>query len=231
MHQSTCAIEGRPSRGRGSGFDFCPPLGGCVCQSHLRIAVWTVTQHEAENILVSRRLRAASARQRVRRKTRMATRLRIGLPRDEGWAGLLEGADRDHYFRSDRQRSLCGQVVVLSSVGALTKDGGNKSCCRACKDLHLAQLSRLTAQASAANREQPCWEPRGGKNKRHCFSLPGTPTGIMRSLCGNAILLPSLQSLLPGLAMRVDQLVCPSCTHLARRDVIFDHALPHRRDR
>lgn len=139
---------------------------------------------------------------------------------DEGWAGSREGASRDHYFRSDRRRSLCGGVIVLAAIGALTKIGGNKSCCRACNNLHSAELKRIAALGPAGPDELPGWEPRGGTQKRHFFGLAEGPHSIRKSLCRNAILLRSLHGLQPGYELH--QARCSACLRIARRGVIFD---------
>lgn len=140
--------------------------------------------------------------------------------RDEGWAGLLEGASRDHYFRSDRQRSLCGGVIVLSSTGALTESGGNKSCCRACNDLHATEVKRIAALHLAHHEGQSGWEPRGGKHKRHFFAPAEDPQAIRTSLCCNVILLRSLRWLQPGYEFH--QRKCSACWRIARRGVMFE---------
>lgn len=149
----------------------------------------------------------------------MANKLLNLSRRDEGWAGLMEGADRDHYFRSDRRRSLCGGVVVLSAIGALTESGGKMSCCRACNDRHLAELERIAALEPARCEVHPGWEPRGGKQKRHFFGEAAVPGAIRTSLCNNAILLHSLRGLRPGYEVREHN--CSTCWNMARRGVLF----------
>lgn len=150
----------------------------------------------------------------------MAEKLLILSHRDEGWAGLQEGASQDHFFRSDRLRSLCGRVVVLSSIGPLTESGGNKSCCRACNDLHSAEMRRFASLRPACPHERHGWEPRDGTKKRHFFGLAAGPKAIRASLCRNAILVRSVHRLQPG--YEFGQYRCSGCRQIALRSVIVD---------
>ena len=142
----------------------------------------------------------------------------LNLRRNEGWAGLAEGARRDHYFRSDRQHSLCGGVIVLSAIGALTPIGGNKSCCRSCNDLHASAMKRIAALLPERPEEQPGWVPRGGTQKRHFFGLAASPQAVRTSLCRNAILLRSINNLRPGYDFNRHN--CFACWQISRRGVV-----------
>lgn len=143
----------------------------------------------------------------------MAKGLGIVAPRDSGWAGLLEGASKQHYFDKNLRRSLCGKVSILSAIGSLTEIGGDKSCCRGC-------MVQFESHRSTKIIEDGGWEPRGGTHKRHCYVRTDAP-GPRTSLCGNAILLPELGYVSPGIGLDFDESECPACTFLVRQQIVF----------